>query len=292
LNELVDQSWYQEMIRDIKTHTHFKIIEAKHYFGKRISEERQRQKIEEGDFYFIEQVSEDLQTSKSEIYRCIQFYKKYPELSPNQRQLSWDYIKKKELPTPKKRKFQPPPLPDKKYGVIYADPPWEYDTPESSRAIDDHYPVLNKQELCWMGDKVQEITEDDCVLYMWATTARLNWAFSVIESWGFKYKTSMVWDKIKHNLGHYCSARHEILLIGGKGKSKPFDSKLANSIDSVQQIEKDSQHSKKPILFYQIIEELYPGKKKIELFIGNPNDPRPGWDYWPQENMRQKRNMS
>jgi len=174
-----------------------------------------------------------------------------------------------------------PPLPDGKYDLMYADPPWAYDTPESSKEVSQHYPTLEQDDIAKytddIGKHIKELAWDDCVLYMWATTARLNWAIPVIEAWGFKYLTSMIWDKVEHNMGHYCSARHEILLIAGKGKSSPLDTELANDIDSVQVIPKSTIHSKKPEEFYEILERLYPERKKVELFSRNK---RPGWDSW------------
>jgi len=170
------------------------------------------------------------------------------------------------------------PLPEKKYEVIYADPPWAYDTPQSSVEVEDHYPTMGLEEL--KDYPVGKLAWKDSVLYMWATTARLNWAIPVMEAWGFKYKTSMVWDKVKHNMGFYCSARHEFLLIGGRGVSKPENQKLANSIDSVQVIEKAAKHSEKPIEFYEIIEKLYSNKKKAELF---QRKPRERWDGYGNE---------
>ena len=280
--ELVDQGWYKKLLEDIKLHTNIKIVEAKHYLGKRVTEAKEKAEATYGS-YFIEQLAEDLQLRRQDIYECLEFYRRYPKLSDTVGQLSWRYIVHKLLPAPKKRKFQPPAMPDKKYGLIYADPPWEYDTPESTKAVDDHYPVLNKQELCWMGDRVQAICAENCTLYLWATTARLNWAFPVLEAWGFKYLTSMVWDKVGHNLGWYCSANHEILLIAGKGSSRPRDTKLANSVDSVQVIPKSKIHSQKPIEFRGILEQLYPEQKRIILFPGLKEEIPTHWDFWPKD---------
>jgi len=177
-----------------------------------------------------------------------------------------------------------PPLPDGKYELVYADPPWAYDTPESTVEVDKHYPTLELDDICYYQDKngkqVKDLAHINCVLYLWATMGRLNWAFPVIEAWGFKYKTHMVWDKVKHNMGHYCSARHEILIIAGKGDCDPKDMKIANSIDSVQVIEKDTKHSKKPEQFHEIIETLYPDEKKVELFARTK---RRDWDVWGNE---------
>lgn len=164
---------------------------------------------------------------------------------------------------------------NKLYRVIYADPPWAYDTAPLRKEVADHYPTMDFDALCDFGEEVKKISDEDCVLYMWATTGRLDWAIPVMESWGFQYKTSMIWDKIKYNMGHYCSPRHEFLLIGGKGKSKPKDPKLANSVDSVQSIEKSNKHSQKPNEFRKIIEKLYPTPKKIELFA---REKVSGWD--------------
>ena len=172
----------------------------------------------------------------------------------------------------------PPPLPDGKYQVIYADPPWKYDTALLRKEVESHYPTMDLKEICGWGDKIKNIAADNCVLFMWSTTAKLNWFMDVITAWGFEYKTSMIWDKVKHNMGYYCSQRHEILIIAGKGSATPTitDKKVVQSIDSVQSIEKTA-HSKKPDEFYEIIETLYPNTKKIELFARNKRD---GWENW------------
>jgi len=170
------------------------------------------------------------------------------------------------------------PLPKGKYEVIYADPPWAYNTEQSSKEVNEHYPTMELEDIC--AKPVQDLAWDNCVLYLWATTGRLDWAFPVLEAWGFKYLTTMVWDKVEHNLGWYCAANHEILIIGGRGNTAPQDIKLANSIDSVQIIPRSKIHSRKPQEFRKIIERLYPNKKKIELFAREKN---PGWDVWGNE---------
>jgi len=97
--------------------------------------------------------------------------------------------------------------------------------------------------------------------------------FEVIEAWGFKYKTSFVWDKIKHNMGHYNSVRHEFLLVCTKGSCLPDNKKL---FDSVLSIEK-TEHSNKPEEFRNIIDTLYIYGNRIELFARQKVD---GWDSW------------
>lgn len=173
-----------------------------------------------------------------------------------------------------------PPMPQNKFGVICADPPWAYDTEQSSKEVSKHYRTMELEDIIAKGEEVKAVSWKNCVLYLWATTGRLDWAFPVIEAWGFKYKTSMVWDKVDHNMGHYCSARHEFLIIAGKGESIPKDSGLANSIDSVQSIQKSKIHSKKPDKFYEIIESLYPEENKLEMYGRGQRD---GWTVWGDE---------
>jgi N6-adenosine-specific RNA methylase IME4 len=170
-----------------------------------------------------------------------------------------------------------PEMPDKKYGVIYADPPWEYQAVQQfdgkiTSAATDHYPTMSIEKLCALP--IQEMAKEDCVLFMWTTSPLLEKSFPVINAWGFSYRASFVWDKIKHNVGHYNSVRHEFLLIAIRGKGTPENVKL---FDSVQSIERSGKHSEKPSAFREIIETLYPDRKKIELFARTKIK---GWDVW------------
>lgn len=165
---------------------------------------------------------------------------------------------------------------DKKYQVIYADPPWEYDSslPQKYGDVEKHYSVMSITDICAMP--IKDISDKDCVLFLWVTSPKLPLAFKVMEAWGFDYKTSFVWDKVGHNVGYYNSVRHEFLLIGGKGQSTPtMDKKKLH--DSVITIEKSDKHSEKPEEFRKLIEELYPNTQKIELFARTKVT---GWDQW------------
>lgn len=162
-------------------------------------------------------------------------------------------------------------LPDSKYRVIYADPPWKYgdQLTENYGAVKYHYPAMSIKELCDMP--VADLCERDAVLFLWVTSPLLYEAAPIIKAWGFTYKTSFVWDKVKHNMGHYNSVRHEFLLICTRGSCTPDNRKLH---DSVQTIER-AKHSEKPEKFREIIEELYPYGKRLELFARREAD---GWD--------------
>jgi len=153
--------------------------------------------------------------------------------------------------------------PTGKYRVLYADPPWQYGNKGLTEYghAESHYPTMPLADLCAMP--VAEWAEDDAVLFLWATSPMLEDALKVITAWGFTYKTSMVWDKVKHNFGHYVSVRHEFLLIATRGSCTPDTPKL---FDSVQTIERSAQHSEKPEEFRQIIETIYTHGTKLELF--------------------------
>lgn len=166
-----------------------------------------------------------------------------------------------------------------KYTVIYADPPWEYTsgdqhgTDEQDTVLGDHYPSMSIKELC--GMPVKNMAAADAVLFMWATSPTLEEAFLLIDAWGFEYKASMVWDKVAHNVGNYVSVRHELLLICRRGQPP----KVPRLVDSVY-VEERTEHSRKPGYFRDLIGELYPAGRRIELFARETTD---GWDVWGDE---------
>lgn len=166
---------------------------------------------------------------------------------------------------------------EKRYQIIYADPPWSYNDKQNSKNLGGaikHYPTMGLVALSELP--VKTITEKDAVLFLWVTSPLLEDAFTVINAWGFRYKTSFVWDKILHNMGHYNSVRHELLLVCTKGKMTPQVKKL---FDSVQSIERE-KHSKKPGVFRDIINTIYPNGNRIELFA---REKPLGWDVWGNE---------
>ena len=168
-----------------------------------------------------------------------------------------------------------------KYRVLYVDPPWQYsdtrvELEKGYGPAEKYYRTLSFSELCELtfpdGRRVEDIAEGKSVLFLWVTAPLREDARAVYRAWGFEYKTDIVWDKVKHNYGHYTSVRHEYLLICTRGGCLP-ESKTLH--DSVVQIERTTRHSKKPEYFRQLIDELYPTGNRIELFARKP---REGWD--------------
>jgi N6-adenosine-specific RNA methylase IME4 len=170
-------------------------------------------------------------------------------------------------------------LPEGKYRVIYADPPWSYNDTrdgESATGAEDHYPSMKVAEICALG--IPELAHADAVLFLWTTSPLLPDGLKVASAWGFAYKACFVWDKIKHNMGHYNSVRHEFLLVCTRGSCTPDVSKL---FDSVQSIERTGKHSEKPEEFRSIIDTIYPHGGRIELF--RRGEAPEGWKVWGNE---------
>ena len=171
------------------------------------------------------------------------------------------------------------PLPEGKHRVIYSDPPWKY----RDSGLDDywhaerHYPSMSVEELCALP--VRNMAADDSVLYLWVPSPMLEEAFKIIRDWRFDYKASFVWDKVKHNYGHYNSVRHEFLMVATRGSCTPETSKL---FDSVVTEERTKKHSEKPEPFRKIIEAMYPSGPWLELFARTKAE---GWTVYGNENL-------
>jgi len=163
-----------------------------------------------------------------------------------------------------------------RWQIIYADPPWEYQSGlDIHGAALRHYNTMTIDELCELP--IKDIADENAVLFLWSTSPKLPEAMRIIPAWGFEYKTSFVWDKVKHVMGNYNSVRHEFLLIGVRG-SYPKQSNTL--LDSVVTIERTEEHSEKPERFRKIIDEMYPSGKRIELFSRKQVE---GWDMWGAE---------
>ena len=169
-----------------------------------------------------------------------------------------------------------PELPHKLFSVIYADPPWQYDFSLTiNREIENQYPTMTIEEICNMN--INSVAAPDCVLLLWATNPKLLEAIQVIRAWGFIYKTNMVWIKDKIGMGYYARQRHELLLIATRGNSiVPIPE---NRPDSVIESPREN-HSAKPPMVYKIIDDMFPGIPKIELFARSKHV---DWEIWGNE---------
>jgi N6-adenosine-specific RNA methylase IME4/ParB-like chromosome segregation protein Spo0J len=163
-----------------------------------------------------------------------------------------------------------PPLPEGPYGLILADPPWSFGSPDSGFAPEQHYPTMATAEIKSMTVPAAE----DCVLFLWAVNCLLLDALEVVRAWGFEYRNNLVWIKNGIGPGVWLRQRHELLLIATKGKVSPPDPQ--ERVDSVIEAAR-TRHSEKPGHAYERIEAMYPQLSKLELFARNS---RPGWTGW------------
>ena len=153
-----------------------------------------------------------------------------------------------------------PDTPPKKYSVLLSDPPWRYDFSRSgSRKIENQYPTMTVEDICAM--KIP--SEDNAVLYLWATSPKLEDALQVMRAWGFSYKSNFVWVKDKLGMGYWARSQHELLLVGVKGNfSPPSPQKRISSVITGDRV----KHSRKPYRVKRYLSTLYPKLDKVEIF--------------------------
>jgi N6-adenosine-specific RNA methylase IME4 len=166
---------------------------------------------------------------------------------------------------------------DRRYPVLYADPPWKFHLygPDTARVAERHYPTMTTERICALP--VPSLATPDAVLFMWAPAPLLNDALNVMAAWGFEYITNMVWVKDKIGVGHWVRNQHELLLIGRRGEFPTPEP--ANRPCSVIEAPR-REHSRKPDEAYEMIERMYPELAKIELFARGA---RAGWAAWGNE---------
>ena len=175
---------------------------------------------------------------------------------------------------------------DKKYTIIYADPPWAYkvwSNKGNGRSAESHYNTMKIEKIINMKDTIQKISDENCVLFLWVTFPCLLEGLRTLKEWGFKYKTcGFTW--VKRNkvsdtwffgLGHWTRANAELCLIATKGTIKRISSKVPQIVDT-----RIEEHSKKPAIVRDRIVELIGDYPRIELFARQTAD---GWDCWGNE---------
>ena len=179
---------------------------------------------------------------------------------------------------------------DKKYQIIYADPPWNFnqiigiyqDNNRPDRFTSEHYPCMNLADIKAL--QVSRIADKDCALFLWSTDAHLPEALQVIQSWGFKYKSiAFIWEKLTTkgrlcaNIGAWTMKNTEICLIATKGNMVKYK-RRRNIFQLVKALR--TGYSAKPMEVRQNIEALFGNIPRIELFARQKVD---GWDCWGNE---------
>jgi N6-adenosine-specific RNA methylase IME4 len=169
----------------------------------------------------------------------------------------------------------------KKYQIIYADPPWNYADQGCQGTMSNHYQGMKIDDICNLS--LGGICDDNCVLFLWTTYPMLKEALSVIEAWGFKYKSiAFQWVKLNpksktpfYGLGRWTRGNTEPCLLATKGKPKRISASVFQLIQEPRE-----GHSKKPNIVRNKIVELMGNLPRIELFARQKTE---GWDVWGNE---------
>jgi N6-adenosine-specific RNA methylase IME4 len=174
-------------------------------------------------------------------------------------------------------------LPEGKFAIIYADPPWSYADKSLNRGgAARHYRTMTNKEIYDLP--VKNISADKAVLFMWATFPKIEEALQTIKEWGFEYKTcAFVW--VKQNkksksffwgMGRWTRSNAEIVLLATRGGGVDRLSKSVHSIIC----EPIGRHSEKPDIVRKKIIELVGDLPRIELFARQKAE---GWQVWGNE---------
>lgn len=156
-------------------------------------------------------------------------------------------------------------------GTILADPPWQFSN-RTGKVAPEHKRLSRYQTLTL--DEIKEIPvasacADQAHLYLWVPNALLREGLDVMESWGFTYKTNIVWHKVRKDgepdgrgVGFYFRNTTELVLFGVRGKMRtlPPGRSQVNILKT-----RKREHSRKPDELYELIERCSPGPF-LELF--------------------------
>lgn len=173
---------------------------------------------------------------------------------------------------------------EKKYSIIYADPPWAYLWGKGKDgghfAPEKHYSTMSTDEICALD--IKRIAAKNCALLMWATMPCLPDAIKVMQAWGFHYKTcAFTWIKTKKDgsplagMGSYTKANAELCLLGMRGHLKSADKTVRQVV-----MHPRMGHSVKPPFVRESIVKLFGDVPRIELFARQYAE---GWDCWGNE---------
>lgn len=181
-----------------------------------------------------------------------------------------------------------PPLPAKRYDIVYVDPPWfYYGSPVKDAAAAKHYPLMSPEALAALD--VRGILNKRAAVFMWATCPRLNFAIRLIEAWGLHYRgVAYVWVKTNRRgqiiAGQgvpptFTKPTSELLLVATTNTTgRPFP--IHDLAQPQVVLQPRGAHSEKPPIFRTLIEELCGLRPRIELFARSHAK---GWDAWGAE---------
>ena len=174
----------------------------------------------------------------------------------------------------------------KKYQIIYADPPWKYNSRANHKTrfrggAYGHYPLMTMDDIKTLP--IKEIADENACLFMWATFPYLKGQLEIFRAWGFEYKTlGFLWVKLNSKngepffgVGFYSKSNAEVCLLGIRGRLKPITNYISQIIVSPRRL-----HSQKPDEVREKIVDLFGDLPRVELFARRKVE---GWDCWGNE---------
>jgi N6-adenosine-specific RNA methylase IME4 len=178
-----------------------------------------------------------------------------------------------------------PVIPPEGFGTVLADPPWQFSN-STGKVAPEHrrlrrYRTMKLREIIDLP--VPSFTAARSHLYLWCPNALLKEGLAVLEGWGYRYVSNLVWYKVRKDggpdgrgVGFYFRNVTELLLFGVRGKLRtlPPGRRQTNII-----VTRKREHSRKPDELYPIIEACSPGPY-LELFARRR---QPGWTAWGDE---------
>jgi N6-adenosine-specific RNA methylase IME4 len=170
-----------------------------------------------------------------------------------------------------------------KFGTVLADPPWQFQNRTGKMAPE--HKRLNRYDTMTLEDikalPVHDIAKGTAHLYLWVPNALLPEGLEVMKSWGFQYKSNIVWHKIRKDggpdgrgVGFYFRNTTELILFGIRGKGARTLAPGRRQVNIIRTMKRE--HSRKPDEVYEIIKACSPGPH-IELFARGL---RKGWNAW------------
>jgi len=171
----------------------------------------------------------------------------------------------------------------RRFGTILADPPWRFQN-KTGKVAPEHrrlarYSTLSLDAISALP--VREVAADAAHLYLWVPNALLPEGLSVMQAWGFAYKSNIVWHKVRRDggsdgrgVGFYFRNVTEIVLFGVRGRNARTLQPGRRQVNLLAT--RKREHSRKPDELYPIIEACSPGPF-LELFARGA---RPGWTAW------------
>jgi N6-adenosine-specific RNA methylase IME4/ParB-like chromosome segregation protein Spo0J len=160
----------------------------------------------------------------------------------------------------------------RRFGTIYADPPWRYRNTRTGGAAERHYPTMAVEDIAALP--VRELAAEQAHLHLWTTNAFLLEAHEVLKAWGFAYAGTFVWCKTQMGLGSCWRVSHEFLLLGVRGDCPFRDHGVRSWLEVPRR-----GHSEKPDEVRALVERVSPGPR-LEMFARKVV---PGWTVWGNE---------